>query len=212
MSAPRTVVTALLGNEECVTVATLQEQARLLPGEENLLAMYITSAREMVEQYTGRAIRQKRYTASFDCQGADLPWWDGVVEAARGALTFPEIELPWIPLVSVQEVRTYDLVDTEQVADVASYRVDTSSDAMVGRVILRAGYTWPPVGRSRNVSRWTTPQGTTEQSSPSRSLWSLRSQCSRPTSIPTVATVLRLTSAWRSAERCPLLRPTPGRV
>jgi hypothetical protein len=69
MSAPRTVVTALLGNEECVTVATLQEQARLLPGEENLLAMYITSAREMVEQYTGRAIRQKRYTASFDCQG-----------------------------------------------------------------------------------------------------------------------------------------------
>ena len=72
------------------------------------------------------------------------------MEAARGALTFPEIELPWIPLVSVQEVRTYDLVDTEQVADVASYRVDTSSDAMVGRVILRAGYTWPPVGRSRN--------------------------------------------------------------
>lgn len=150
MSIPRCVVTSILDDE--VTTKTKVKAAAKIVGdfEDPLLDGYITSAREMVEAYTGRAIRRRTVTASFDCVEASLPWWDGVIEMARGAIAAPTIELPWIPLVSVEEIRCFDINDNEAIADPTAYRVDASSSALRGRVILRNGRVWPPIGRSRN--------------------------------------------------------------
>jgi hypothetical protein len=150
MSAPRWIVTGLLDDE--VTSKTKVKQAARVLGDfdDPLLDGYIASAREMVEQYTGRAIRRKTYTASFDCVDTAMGWWDGVLEMARGSLGVPTIELPWIPLATVEEIRVFDLNDNETIAAPASYRVDASSSSLRGRIILRSGYTWPTIGRVRN--------------------------------------------------------------
>jgi hypothetical protein len=151
MSRPRVLVTSVLDSQEPVSVERVKAAARVSDDSElPLLEGYITSAREMIEQLTGRAIRRKTLTASFDCVGATLPWWDGVMEGAVGALSIPMIELPYAPLVSVQQVRMYDANDVAQVASSTIYRVDASSQDLPGRVVLKNGNVWPVIGRDRN--------------------------------------------------------------
>ena len=151
MRRPRVIVTAILGTQEQVSVERVKAATRVTDkSEEPLIEGYITSAREMIEHLTGRAIRQKTMTASFDCIGATFPWWDGVVECAISAMGIPAFELPYAPLVSVQQVRMYDVNDTAQIASATIYRVDISSQDSPGRVILKNGYAWPVVGRDLN--------------------------------------------------------------
>lgn len=58
------------------------------------------------------------------------------------------IELPKAPLISVTSVKTYDEADVATVFSSANYYTDTAT--LPGRIVLRAGNSWPQWARYAN--------------------------------------------------------------
>lgn len=92
--------------------------------EDNLLSMLITTARELTENITGRALATQTIEAYLD----EFPSED-------------YIELPYPPLQSVTSVKYKNSAGTETTMTAnTDYIVDT--DRKVGRVVLPYGVTW----------------------------------------------------------------------
>ncbi len=97
-------------------------------GEDTLIDVYISAARQHFEQETGRQIM----TATREL------WLDA----------FPihhEIELPWPPLLTVTSVTYDDIGGTEQVLDPARYRVLAPAGPYCqrGRIAIPLTEVWP---------------------------------------------------------------------
>ena len=117
---------------EPVTLAEIKSQARIDgTADDAFLATLIAAARQWAEQYTARALMPQAWRLWRD----DWPGPSGV-----------SISLPKAPLQSVSEVRLYQTDDSSSVWDAANYQIDAVSQP--GRLILRAGSTWPIAARA----------------------------------------------------------------
>lgn len=111
---------------EPLSVLELLDHLRLPSGgsEDAMLARWLTSARTLVEQATGRALITQTWEYVLDA------WPPGRV-----------IELPLPPLVSVTSITTYTPSNVPTTMSSADYLVDIWNQP--GRVALNDGASWP---------------------------------------------------------------------
>lgn len=138
-------------DEEPVSVAELRSYLRDAPDADGVLSTFIQSAREYVEEFTGRIMVEQVREATLDAWpgaigGDGLDWWDGVREGAIGGGDAPRfVELRRAPLISIESVSTFDAANDDSEWSAADYYADTSSTP--GRLALSAGAMWPQPGR-----------------------------------------------------------------
>jgi uncharacterized phiE125 gp8 family phage protein len=92
--------------------------------EASLLSAWITSARQLVERATGRALIHQTWVKSLDawpCNG--------------------EILLPWGRVSSVSGLTYVDVAGATRTIGSTNYQVDKSSD--IGRIWPASSYSWP---------------------------------------------------------------------
>lgn len=112
---------------EPVTVAELKTHARIdLSDDDTLLGLYITSAREWVEQYIERSLIHQTFVLYLDA-----------VPVGQ------YLELPFPKLSSITHIKYYDADDSLQTWSSSNYRADTVSQ--VGRVTVKNGISWPSI-------------------------------------------------------------------
>lgn len=132
---------------EPISASALRAHLRDVPDADAVLTQLITDARQYVEEATGLAmISQKRRLVMdywpLEERGSDgLGWWDGVQEGALIGSAKRAVELPRAPLLSVEEVKTYDSANEASTFPETSYYLDTASKP--GRLALTIGATWP---------------------------------------------------------------------
>lgn len=110
--------------EEPLSLAEAKLSLRVdIDDDDNLILEYISAARQVVENLSGRALVTQtwRYTADY--------WWCG------------DLLLRPAPLATVTTIKYYDLNGTQQTASSALYTVDT--DHLPGRVALAYNQSWP---------------------------------------------------------------------
>lgn len=137
---------------EPVTTAQAKSHLRIESGvtdDDTIIGLYITAARKMVEQWTGRSLMTQTWQYFLDYFPIDEArgqerWWDG---SREGAITqfqsiTPYIELPWAaPLVSITHLKTYDENDSATTFSSTNYFADINQEP--GRLTLRSGSSWP---------------------------------------------------------------------
>lgn len=134
-----------------ITPDELREYLRDAPDADSVLARFIRSASEYVEEATGRVLIARTITKTLDgwptvVSGND-EWWDGVRDGAIGSDAPRWVELPGYPLASITTVTTYDQASAASEWDAAgNYFADTG--AMPGRLVLADGAIWPGPLRS----------------------------------------------------------------
>ncbi len=110
--------------QEPVSLESVKQHLKLETDEDDeLLGELITTARELVEDYTHTAILTQSYVLL--CEEVDEDY----------------IDLPRPPLQSVETVSTIDDDGVETLLDPSCYRVDDISTP--GRVLLKPGCSWP---------------------------------------------------------------------
>ncbi len=134
-----------------ITVDEVKSAGRIdHENEDGLLAMYITAAVGVCEQYLGRSLMNQTWTLYMDqWPTGDEPWWDGAVVASETILNSQadEIDLPYGPLQSVTSISVFDTADTETAVSSDVYGVSTGK---VSRVYLKDGQVWPSATRTRD--------------------------------------------------------------
>ncbi len=133
---------------EPVSLSDIKAQARIDgTADDAFLNTLIVAARQWAEQYTGCALLTQSWRLWLDQWpvGSD-PWWDGTRDGAIVAAAAQAISLPKAPLQNVTEVRVYQADDTSTVWPAGAYQVDNI--ARPGRLVLRAGQSWPSPGRA----------------------------------------------------------------
>lgn len=159
---PRTTFTQYRGHvvvtppvAEPITAAELRahlaETETALPdAEANDL---IATARDMIEEATGIAMISQTWRLALDCWPAHrAEWWDGVRQGAiadiNGAPDY--VYLPRYPLASIDAVTVYNEASNSASIVVAdTFDIDTYQKP--GRMVLRAGATWPVALRGSNA-------------------------------------------------------------
>jgi len=98
--------------------------------EDDMITMFIKAAREMVEEYTRRALLSQTWELQVD--------------------SFSEVVYPLekTPVISITSVKYYDTAGTEQTLDVAYYILDQGEEP--NSLLLASGYTWPQVRGFKN--------------------------------------------------------------
>lgn len=128
-----------------VTLDAVKNFARITATTDDyMLAGFIAAATEMAELYTGRALITRTLQLTLDRFPRNLaatPWWNGTVQGPVGLLQgYPDpIILPNPPLQAVTGITTFDENDADTTVDPTTYRIDT----VAGRIILKAGQSWP---------------------------------------------------------------------
>lgn len=104
----------------------------------------ISASRGLFERICRRSIVQQTFKVTLDQfpEGA-WPWWDGVRDGALVSYQGRFLPIPRPPLVSVQNVTTYDLNNGATVMDPTGYFVDVSDPDQYGRICLNVGTIWP---------------------------------------------------------------------
>ena len=115
--------------------------------EDTLLDLYITSARETVENLFGLALITQTWRMTIDrWPGGREPWWDGVRQGAISELVNygrnSQVMIPRYPLQDVDEITA----DGESVNVSDVFIVDTQQNP--GRIVLKIGATLPTVSQT----------------------------------------------------------------
>lgn len=136
---------------EPVSLAEAKAHLRIVhDSDDTVITAHITAARQMCEQYTGRAFINRTLKLYLDqWAGSSLSgWWDGVVEAADTGLADAVLTLPKPPLQSVTAIRMYDTAGSTAEFSASSYLVDAVSQP--GRIVLADGAAPPSPLRKVN--------------------------------------------------------------
>lgn len=121
--------------------------------EDTLLTTLCMTARMMAERITGRAIPKQEFIAYHDCAPGRYTTedWDGVRDGAVSEVySRSTLELPRPPLITVDEVSSFDDDNTETVFAAGNYYVDATDPDMPGRIALHIGASWPVFTRTAN--------------------------------------------------------------
>lgn len=113
------------------------------------IAMQITIARTLAEEFTARAFITQTIQYQVDrFPPGRIPWWDGTIQAPLRAFISQEpLLLPRPPLVTLTSVQYYDESNTLRIIDSSSYYVDSITEP--ARVVLNPGVSWPTDVRDR---------------------------------------------------------------
>lgn len=135
---------------EPVTVTQVRDELGLDSNPPSgVLERMIKGARELAEAYTGRAFITQTIEQQMDTfPGASMPWWDGVRQGARSALS-PDapIELYAPPVQAVTGITYTDQANAEHTVDPTTYYLDEIVEP--ARVLLLEGASWPVDPRVR---------------------------------------------------------------
>lgn len=114
-----------------------------------LIAMQITVARTLAEEFTGRAFVQQTIQLQIDrFPPGRVPWWSGTIQAPLRAFMSEEpILLPRPPLITLATVQYYDESNTLRTIPNTSYYVDGITEP--ARIVLNPGQAWPSDVRDR---------------------------------------------------------------
>lgn len=128
---------------EPVTLAAVKTHLRIDHDEEDsALAAMIAAARQWAESYTGLAFMTQSWRLWLDDWPRGIPLWRNAVRGgAVSSLCAAYVALPKPPLQSVEEVRLYRDDGSHEIWDSGAYHIDGA--AQPGRLILRAGQSWP---------------------------------------------------------------------
>jgi uncharacterized phiE125 gp8 family phage protein len=134
---------------EPVTRDEVKLQARISdPSQDARVDRFIASARAYAENRIGRQLLNATWRLTMDCfPGQWNSPWGQAVRALRSwrqycdPRDFRLIMLPKPPLVSVTNVKYYDIAGTLQTLDPSQYVVDTFGEP--GRLQLKAYTSWP---------------------------------------------------------------------
>jgi len=112
--------------------------------QDTKIELYITAAREMVEEYTGLALITQTWQLTLDHWPNDQePWWDGTRQMAITELwasgRAAQVIIPRYPLQAVGSIKADGTAVT--VGDV--FIVDTQQKP--GRLVIKRGAAWPTV-------------------------------------------------------------------
>lgn len=121
--------------------------------DDSLLDLMIKSARQKVENITGRKLITQTWELWLDHVPGNPQgeWWDGTRDGHIGTVFSPasEIDLKLAPVQSVSSLTYYDLNNTSATFSSSAYLVDTVSSP--ARLILNSGQVWPQNLRDRNA-------------------------------------------------------------
>jgi uncharacterized phiE125 gp8 family phage protein len=113
---------------EPVTVASVKTYAQIDSGftaDDTLLSTFAKQARDWCQLYTGRRFGQYQYDLYLDAFPAD------------------GIELPFPPLVSVDEIYYVASDGASTLLPASDYRVDSVDENRTARIVRAYGVTWP---------------------------------------------------------------------
>lgn len=104
------------------------------------IELYITAARELVEEYTGLALITQTWKLTLDhWPGGREQWWDGAIKDLISSGRQSNVLLPRYPLQSIDSITADDVAVT--VADV--FIIDTTQKP--GRLVIKRGAAWPVI-------------------------------------------------------------------
>lgn len=137
---------------EPVSLVELKSQLELDADDtskDTALALYITAAREMIEEYTGLALITQTWRMTLDNWPAyHVEWWDGVrqlpITELRRSGRQSDVFLPRYPAQEVDSITA----DGSSVTVTDVFVVDTAQRP--ARLVLKHGATWPTVLDSAN--------------------------------------------------------------
>ena len=135
---------------EPIDIGDVKRHCRVeVPTEDDLIALYVTAARQTIEARTNQTLVNTTYDLACDA--------------------FPDEEvltLPRWPLVSVTSITSYDSADASSVFASSNYVVDPYSTP--GRIFLASSSTWPSALRPyvAGVIRFTSGYGTDANTAP----------------------------------------------
>lgn len=137
--------------EPAVSLVEAKAHLRVDGGEEDaLIETLVAAAAEACRAFTARELVNQAWRWTLDgFPGARLPWWQGVREGVAETEAADALHLPLAPLVSVASVVTYADDGTPATLAAGSYFVDTAS--VPGRIVPRAGQSWPQPTRRANA-------------------------------------------------------------
>lgn len=140
---------------EPVALAEIKSQLRISGTSEDAeLALYILSAREYIEELTGRALITQEWRLTLD-QWPDgrRVFWDGVEQGAighiEGARAFNAVLIPRYRLQSIEAIRVFDIDGNTAAVGLSDFVIDTEQEP--GRLVLRSNATWPVALQSANA-------------------------------------------------------------
>jgi len=131
---------------EPVTVAEAKSHARIeTSADDALLSTYITGARQLVEQITGRALITQTWKLTLDnWPGTRVDdWWDGVLDLPISYGESALVEIRKAPFIAISSVATLDESDVSTAWASSNYYVDKRHG--FGRLIKKQGATWPVI-------------------------------------------------------------------
>lgn len=123
--------------------------------EDALIATQIASARQMVENYTGRRLISQTWELFLDAIPfqRDSQWWDGTrqghISSVLGAPRF--IDLKLAPVSAITSFQSYDVGNAVDTFSSSNYFLDSSSAP--SRLVLNDSATWPVNLRAVNAIR-----------------------------------------------------------
>lgn len=137
---------------EPILAADLKVALRIdTSAEDAYLTLLCQTARQMAEKITGRYLIERQFTMwmpGFPGNRANDNWWEGHRDGPETWLNGGvghDIVIPRTPIMSVDEVATYDTTDTKAVLDATTVYASSVQDPnRPGRIRLKFGQVWPP--------------------------------------------------------------------
>lgn len=146
----------MVDTDEPVTISTLKAYVKAYGAAENdLLTMFVASARAMAERITGRTILRREMIQWLDIiPGKSDKWWDGVREGpismVDSNIGFIELNEMPVDAATPPVITAYDDADVGTPMSSSLWWLDASSQELPARIILRIGAPWPVFIRPKN--------------------------------------------------------------
>ena len=120
--------------------------------DDTYIGNLITTAQNLVEQYTNRSITNQTLSLYLDTLPfhSDIKYPEGIYTAPDLDYNSNFIVLPNPPVSSVSAVYYYDSDDTQSTFAASNYYVDIISEQ--ARVVLKNGKSWPTATALRNAN------------------------------------------------------------
>lgn len=132
---------------EPVTLAEAKLHARIdIDDDDDLVTALITTARQWVEQTTGRCLMTQQWKLTLDNWPASIrdEWWDGVRDGPITTLEANWVDLRKSPVVSIDEVSKREEDGVEVVWDASNYYQSMQPNGFA-RLTRKRGVIWPIV-------------------------------------------------------------------